>query len=168
MKEIIGMKYRRLTINELEELQQEFVLFLAGNSITGDDWVRMKENDPKKSDEFIDIFSDLIFEKILKKVEHLEFKTAKDMKLFHCLEDKIVMMGLFVEGHSNLDFSKPADPVEMLEQLKNSSAQLKLYQAEKQFSKQREMELFEMMENGCLISKGELFHTLQQLKGEED
>ena len=58
-------------------------------------------------------------------------------------------------------------PKLMIEQLKKSSAQLKLYQAEKQFSKQREMELFEMMENGCLISKGELFYTLQQLRGEQ-
>lgn len=162
------MKYRRLTIDELEELQQDFVRFLASNSITGDDWAKMKVSNSDKSNEFIDIFSDLIFERTLKKVEHLEFKTTKDLKLFHCLEDKIVMMGLFVEGNSSLDFTKPTDPAKMLEQLKNSSAQLKLYQAEKQFSKQREMELFEMMENGCMISKGELFHTLQQLRGEED
>ena len=162
------MKYRRLTIDELEELEPEFIRFLASNSIAGDDWVKMKKENPRKSNEFIDIFSDLIFERILKKLEHLEFKTVNDMKLFHCLEDKIVMMGLFIEGHTTIDFTKPASPEKMLKQLKNSSAQLKLYQAEKQFSKQREMELFEMMENGCLISKGELFHTLQQLRGEEE
>jgi len=90
------------------------------------------------------------------------------MKLFHCLEDKIVMMGLFVEGSSDLDFTKPSDSAKMLAQLKKSSSNLKLYQAEKQLSKQREMELFEMMENGCLISKGELFYTLQKLRDEEE
>ncbi len=161
------MKYRRLTIEELEELEQDFIRFLASNSIIGDDWVKMKEKSPNKSNDLIDVFSDLIFERTLRKIEHLEFKTPNDMKLFHCLEDKIVMMGLFIEGHSTLDFTKPTTPNKMLQQLKNSSAQLKLYQAEKQFSRQRELELFEMMENGCLISKGELFHTLQQLKGEE-
>ena len=161
------MKYRRLTINELEELEPDFIRFLASNSISGEDWVKMKAENPTKSNEFIDLFSDLIFERTLKTIEHLEFKTPNDIKLFHCMEDKIVMLGLFVEGHSNLDFTKPSDPKKMLDQLKNSSAQLKLYQAEKQFSKQREMELFEMMENGCLISKGELFYTLQQLRGEE-
>ncbi len=158
------MKYRRLTVEELEQLEQDFIRFLATNSITGEDWVKMKSNNPKKSNEFIDLFSDLIFDRTLKKVEHLEFKTPNDIKLFHCLENKIVMLGLFIEGNSDIDFTKPTNPQSMLDQLKKSSAQLKLYQAEKQFSKQREMELFEMMENGCLISKGELFRTLQQLK----
>ena len=162
------MKYRRLSMEELKELEPDFIRFLASNSIAGDDWVKMKENNPEKSNQLIDHFSDLIFERTLKKVEHLEFKTPNDIKLFHCMEDKIVMLGLFVEGHSNLDFTKPTDPKLMIEQLKQSSAQLKLYQAEKQFSKQREMELFEMMENGCLISKGDLFYTLQKLRGEQE
>ena len=162
------MKYRRLTIDELEELEQDFVKFLASNSITGIDWVEMKKNNPEKSNAWIDVFSDLIFERTLKKVEHLEFKTPNDIKLFHCMEDKIVMIGLFIEGHSTIDFTQPTPPDKMLEQLRNSSARLKLYQAEKQFSKQREMELFEMMENGCLISKGELFYTLEKLRGDDD
>jgi len=162
------MKYRRLSKEELEELEEDFIRFLASNSITGEDWAKMKAENSSKSNEFIDIFSDLIFERTLKKIEHLEFKTSKDMKLFHCLEDKIIMMGLFVEGSSNLDFTKPSDSAKMLDQLKKSSSNLKLYQAEKQFSKQREMELFEMMENGCLISKGELFYTLQKLRDEEE
>lgn len=161
------MKYRRLTSEELEQLEQDFIKFLASNSITGEDWVAMKKDKPDKSNELIDIFSDLIFERTLKKVEHLEFKTPNDIKLFHCMEDKIVMIGLFIEGQSNIDFTQPTAPEEMLEQLRNSNAQLKLYQAEKQFSGQREMELFEMMENGCLISKGELFFTLEQLRGDE-
>lgn len=161
------MKYRRLTSEELEELEQDFIRFLASNSITGEDWISMKKNSPDKSNELIDLFSDLIFERTLKKVEHLEFKTPNDIKLFHCMEDKIVMIGLFIEGHSGIDFTQPTAPDKMLEQLRNSNAQLKLYQAEKQFSGQREMELFEMMENGCLISKGELFYTLEQLRGDE-
>ena len=161
------LKYRRLTLEELESLEPDFIKFLAANSIAGEDWVKMKATNPEKANDLIDHFSDLIFERTLKKVEHLEFKTPNDIKLFHCMEDKIVMLGLFVEGNAGFDFTKPTDPSKMLEQLKRSSAQLKLYQAEKQFSKQREMELFEMMENGCLISKGELFYTLQKLRDQD-
>ena len=32
------------------------------------------------------------------------------------------------------------------------------------FLSKEKWSLFEMMENGCLISKGELFYTLQQLR----
>ena len=103
------MKYRRLSVEELEQLEPDFIRFLATNSIAGEDWVKMKANNPERSNELIDLFSDLIFERTLKKVEHLEFKTPNDIKLFHCMEDKIVMLGLFVEGHSNLDFTKPTD-----------------------------------------------------------
>ena len=54
----------------------------------------------------------------------------------------------------------------MLQQIQLSGAQLKLYTAEKPYSRGRDMEIFEMMENGALISKdGSLFKTLEGLKG---
>ena len=43
-------KYRRLTLEELEELQKEFVDFLVINGITAEDWVKLKDNEVDKSE----------------------------------------------------------------------------------------------------------------------
>ena len=160
------MKYRRLSNDELKELEPEFVKFLASNHVTADDWVKMKEDNPKKVEGLIEVFSDIVFDKILKKVDYLEFKTPNDLKIFHCQPEKIVMMGLFIEGKSDLDFTQTLQPNEMMEKFRTSGANLKLYSAEKAYKNGREAELFKMMENGCLIVKdGTLFNLLSSLRG---
>ena len=47
------MKYRRLSNAELQELEKDFVKFLATNHITATDWVKLKENNPIKVEKLI-------------------------------------------------------------------------------------------------------------------
>ena len=37
------MKYRRLTNEELAELEKEFVRFLVSNTVTSEDWEKINE-----------------------------------------------------------------------------------------------------------------------------
>ena len=159
------MKYKRLTNEELTELESEFTRFLATYQINAQEWQKLKETEPKKVEELIELFSDLVYEKTLKNIEYLEFKTPNDIKTFHCLEDKIVMMGLMVEGDVPIDFTKQFSPTEMTELIQKSNAQVNLYSAEKEYKGSREDELFRMLNWGCLISKdGHLYKTLEGLK----
>ena len=57
------MKYKRLASQELEALEKEFINYLATEQITADEWVKMKETTPEKSEELIDVFSDMVYEK---------------------------------------------------------------------------------------------------------
>ena len=66
------MKYTRLTKEQLEELNQEFINFLATQSITAEEWKEIKEQKPEVAEEELDIFSDLVWEGVLSKVEYLE------------------------------------------------------------------------------------------------
>lgn len=158
------MKYRRLSSDELKELEPQFIRFLASNSITADDWVTLKTANIEKANGLIDIFSDIVFEQTLEKIEYLEYKTPKDIKLFHCLEDKILMMGMMVDEQTTIDFTQNKTPQEMMDILHKAEADLKIYSAEKPYKPNRKAELFKMMENGCLIANGMLFKTLEDLK----
>ncbi|MCB0580114.1 MAG: hypothetical protein KDD10_12500 [Phaeodactylibacter sp.] len=160
------MKYRRLRQDEMESLEKEFVRFLASNQVTADEWEKLKAEEPEKTEKLIGIFSDIVFEKVIGDVQYLEFKTPKDVKTFHLQEDRIVMNGLLVEGNTSFDFTQQQSPQQMLQQIQLAGARLKLYTAEKAYSRSRDMEIFEMMENGALISRdGSLFRTLEGLKG---
>ncbi|MCG8332157.1 MAG: DUF6495 family protein [Chitinophagales bacterium] len=159
------MKYRKLRQEELEGLENDFITFLASNTVTASDWEKIKEDDPQKAESLIEVFSDIVFDKVLSDAKYLEYKTPNDIKTFHFLEDKIVMNGLFVEGNSSFDFTKDQQPEEMLKAVQMSGSKLKLYTAEKKYSRSPEMEAFEMLENGALISKdGHLFKLLEGLK----
>ena len=56
------MKYTRLTKQQLEELHQEFINFLATQSITATEWEMIKLNRPHVAEEELDVFSDLVWE----------------------------------------------------------------------------------------------------------
>lgn len=161
------MKYRRLRPDELEGLEKEFVQFLAANTVTANDWEQLKAKKPGRAEELIGLFSDIVFDKVLSKATYLEYKTPNDIKTFCFEENRIVMNGLFVEGATGgLDFTQSQQPVEMLHELRQQGARLKLYTAEKAYRTSKELEAFQMMENGALISKdGALFKLLERMKG---
>jgi len=162
-KEVI-MKYRLLDKEELVEMEEEFIRFLATRSIPGPDWEKMKTTQPERVNGLLEEFSDLVFEKILAGVAFLEMKLRDDVKVFRCEKDKIALIGMSVEGAKDIDFTANQSPGDMMAQFKNSGAQLKLYQAEKPYKGNREKELFAMLEAGCVISNGELFSTLEGLR----
>jgi hypothetical protein len=159
------MKYRRLTNDELAELETEFIRFLVSNTVTGDDWEKIKKENQERAEGLIEIFSDIVFEKTISKVEYLEMKTPKDLKIFRCTKEEIELMGLKVEGESDLDFTQDISPEEMMVKLQSSDANLQLYSANKKYKDDdRLKEIFQMMQWGSLISEGKLFHLLRTLK----
>lgn len=159
------MKYRRLSNEELEQLEENFVRFLAAQSITGMDWTTMKTANPERTEELIGQFSDVVIEKTLHNIEYLEYKEKQDMKMFHCLPDKIVMYGLIAEGVTDLDFTSQDQPAVMMDKMKKSGANLKVYTAEKVYKDGKRLEeIFRMLEGGSKISPdGAMFKLLKGL-----
>lgn len=88
------MKYARLTKEQFEELHQEFINFLATQSITGDEWSDIKANKPEVAEQELDVFSDLIWEGVLSQVEFLEHISPQQMHLFYCTEDHMRLIAL--------------------------------------------------------------------------
>lgn len=159
------MKFRRLTNDELAELESEFVNFLSSNTITGDDWVKIKQDTPERAEGLIEIFSDIVFEKTIDKLEYLELKSPQDLKVFHCKKEEIELMGLKIEGQSSIDFTKETAPKVMMQMLQLSGAKLQMYSAKKQYkNNDRAAEVFEMMQWGSLISDGKMYQILKDLK----
>lgn len=151
------MKYRSLTSEELSSLEKEFIDFLVINGVTPDQWSKIKSTDPKKTAQVIDQFSDAIFEQVLRKTNFIEFRSPKDIKVFQCLEDKIVLVGISIPQDNPEDLRKPEDILK-LSQAPPTNA--KVYTTEKTYSETRERELFKMLQNGCMITDDKLFKTL--------
>ena len=159
------MKYRRLTVAELKEVQPQFVAFLVTQGIPADMWEELKQADPGNADRLIDLFSEMVFDQTLETVEYLEYKEPHDVKCFRCGAEKIDLLGLFIEGHTDVDLRNAEDPKAMLQRVRSAGAKVKLYSLEKTIQGDRKAELFRMLENGCTISRdGALYKALQQLR----
>ena len=76
------MKYTRLSKEQFEELHQEFINFLATQSITAEEWQDIKVNKPKVAEQELDVFSDLVWEGVLPHAKYLENISPQHMYLF--------------------------------------------------------------------------------------
>jgi hypothetical protein len=153
------IKYRRLASTELNELEKEFVEYLVVNGISAGEWVRLKKDNLKKADRIIDLFSDVVFEGVFRKAKFLEHISADRMLTFQALSNKIIMVGI-EDSTSRLDFTKKEI---LLELQKSIPRGIKIFKQEKDYQKQREVELFDMVQNGAQISDGSLFKQLSLL-----
>ena len=77
------MKYQRLSKEQFDELHQEFAKFLASQSIDAKEWKKYIEVSSPIVDQELDIFSDLVWEDVLKKVRYVERVSKTQMFLFH-------------------------------------------------------------------------------------
>jgi hypothetical protein len=154
------MKYKRLGVNELKELEKEFITFLSSAQITGLDWEKMKKNEQEKAEELIDVFSDLVYEKVMSKIFFLEFRDKKELNIFHFEDDKIVLNGIRMKEDSSINLM--SDDL-FSEWNSNKSNEISIIKTEKVYIKERGIEIFEMLEKGCYITDDKLFKAIANL-----
>lgn len=146
--------YRILTEQELKELQPEFIQYLASNGIDAEKWKSILESDATERDIHLELFSDIVLQKSLEKITFIEHRTPTDIKLFHFEEEEASLIAL------------KSDTID-LEKIKTlNSDQLKeidLFKASKKYTVSRELELFELLNKGCIISEGVLYYQLKKL-----
>jgi len=146
------MKYRCLYDEELKELEEDFKHFLITNAIYDDDWVKLNKENPNKAQELVEMFSDVVFDKVLKGLQFLEHITPDSINAFFCSEKEIVLIGITSKDQS-VDFTK-----DTLERFKNN---LDIFKTIKPYYKEREREVFDLIESGCSIISEERFKKLE-------
>lgn len=154
------MKYTRLSKEQFESLSEEFARFLASQSITAEEWEKLKTENPKMVEDELDIFSDLIWEGTLNKVDYLENWSEQQVFLFKFNENEIHLIAVKIsvpgvnlltnEGIQWLEKNIGKDTVE-------------IFEAEKKYTLDTKLEKFNFIKEGAVISKGEFYSSLNQL-----
>jgi len=144
------MKYRCLHKEELEEVQDEFIRFLAANSITKNDWDNLKSHEPEKVDKMIEVFSDIFWDKVLENLCWAQIREAKSFKVFQ-ITDKWEMVHLKISNDSPYDLTQ-SDHISAIGggAIDISALGLEVFTGEKPLIKDKKTELFEMLEGGGL------------------
>ena len=153
------MKYIRLTKEQLDEMHQEFINFLAAQSITAEEWEDIKKNKPEVAEQELDVFSDLIWEGVLSKVEYLEHFSAQHMFLFKVGSLKISMISVAVENKS-IDITTPQGYKWLQENFMKE--EVNLYSSSKLLSDDRNNDIFVLIRQGASITQGDLFKWFEK------
>lgn len=153
------MKYTRLTKEQFEELHQEFINFLASQSITAKEWEEIKTQKPEVAEEELDVFSDLIWEGVLEKVTHLEHFSPQQIFLFHITQVEIHLIGIRVENEA-VDLTSRAGYQWLQKNLMDDA--VNLYTSTKALTDDRNKDIFALIQQGASITKGQLFNYFQK------
>lgn len=157
-----GMKYTRLTKQQLEELHTEFINFLATQSITADEWQEIKQNKPEVAEDELDVFSDLVWEGVLQKVSYLENVSKQHMHLFFMAEKEMKLVSIKVlnpdiDLTTSLGFNwfKKNWQSDFVEYLTASKA----------YSEDKNLDIFGLIQEGAVITKGDLYQWFDKIIG---
>ena len=155
------LKFRALTPNELLELETEFKQFLILNELYDAEWRDLADKDPQKAQEFIDIFANIILEKVY----------SKQLGLLQIGKDFITVFD-FQEAVWNLYHFQTTDekllancnPENFIDLLHNSLQQFNLHKGSKKSSEHKAEQVYSLICKGALpLHKASLQDFLKKI-----
>jgi len=154
------MKYSRLTKEQFEEMHQEFINFLASQSITAEEWEQIKKDKPEVAEDELDVFSDLVWEGVLEKVTYLEHFSKHQMYLFNITLAEIKLVAVKVENEA-IDITTRQGYQWLQSNLLDDA--VNLYTSTKALSEDRNKDIFALIKQGAVITKGDLFEYFNNM-----
>ncbi len=159
------MKYQRLSKEQLEELHVEFINFLATQSITAEEWNEIKIDKPQVAEDEIDIFSDLVWEKALQNAKYLEHFSKNQIHLFELTDDQMFLIAIKVNNDA-IDITTKEGYHWLQNNLLND--EVVFYNASKEYTEDKSLDKFKLIQKGANITKGELYHYFARLTKNEE
>ena len=134
------MHYPCLTLAQLEALESDFVAFLIVNGVEGETWKTLNETNPSKAQELANLFSQVVWEKVLKETRHVK-RVSETERVFGFLGEE---QGILLIGQQN-----PNGGV--------------FHKANKHWVNNRESEVFALLQQGFERATEQEFNEVSQL-----
>ena len=151
------MKYQRLTKEQFEELNSEFVNFLATQAVDKAEWDKIKLQKPEVAEQELDVFSDLIWEGVLTRTEYLENFSKNHIFLFQCFDTYLKSIVL-ISQVKEVDFLTKDGLKWLIDNMFTDNIEMKV--GKKQFEEERNTSIFELIQQGSFLSDGQLFKQI--------
>lgn len=153
------MKYRMLSADELDVFAEDLKHFLIVNGVHAEEWEEINKNDRKKAIQLVALFSDNVLQIVYEKMKFIEHRSEKSCMVFHLKEEEVELISLNVkEGKSDL-----STPESIHDALINRTNDIAIFKTSKKYSKLREVEIHEMLEQGCVNSSEAFWSSLNEL-----
>jgi len=153
------MKYRQLTKEQFISLHEEFARFLASQSIDVKEWNQIKKEKPTVAEDEMNVFSDVVWDNVLSKTSYVEHFSETTANLFKCDEKEVHRIAIKINWDINLLKQEGFEWL-MQNPMDNS---VDVFKGSKAYQSERNLEIFDLIEKGSSISKGEIFEYFNSL-----
>jgi hypothetical protein len=153
------MKYRMLTEEEMQIFDEDFKHFAIANGVSAEEWQEMNDSNPDKALKLVEIFSDTVLQKVYEKIKFIEHRSPQACMVFHLKPEEIELISINSTGEK-ADLSTPES---IHESLVSNPDQLSIFKTSKKYSKSREEEIHQMLEQGCVNSSEAFWILLEKV-----
>ena len=149
------MKYARLSLHDLKDLEKEFVEFLVVNGIEADEWENLKKEETEKVEKIIGQFSDVIWEGVLRKTEFVEHRSKNKLTICRVKNEELITLHI-QSNDSNLDLTKHDDISTIIFTVKKDEVRVQ----KEAIKKESTAQLFELLQAGFYLAKDAKYEEL--------
>lgn len=151
------MKYARLSLADLKDLEKEFIEFLVVNGIEAKDWERIKEEEIEKAEAIIGQFSDVIWEGVLRKIDMVEKRTSNSLTISRIRLNEMETLYFEVDDE-NIDLMKEESIDKVLSEFE--SFKPKYNKVDLSYNLTESEYLFGLIRTGFYITKKPEYHSV--------
>lgn len=153
------MKYERLTKEQFEELHEEFATFLASQSIDAKKWIEIKGEQPSLAEEQLDLFSDIVWDRVLENVSYLENIAPNYLFLFEIGEETMhTIIIQILDAH--IDVTTKDGFMWLKDNMLSDSVLIR--RGSKQFGENKLQDIFALIRQGAQVSQGILYKAIAE------
>ncbi len=154
------MKYIRLSKDQFEELANEFSTFLAAQGIDASQWIDIKTHHKDKVDQWLDLFSDMVWEESLKKVNYIEHWSESQLFLFEFHFEEVHL--IVIKTLNNKHKLTTTSGINWL--LKNIlSDEVEFFESKKIVNEEQNHSKFKIIQQGGIITEGNWYRNFKNI-----
>lgn len=138
----------------------EFSRFLAAQSINAQEWEQIKQEKPEVAEQELDVFSDLVWEGVIKAAKFLEHRSKGQLFLFELAEDQIHLIAVRVTN-PEIDLTAEEGMNWLGENLGSEAVQL--YTSSNSYGADKGAAIFDLIQKGAVLTSGEVYRQLREI-----
>ncbi len=154
------MRFRVLTDEELSHFEEDLKGFLIINGVHHEEWLAMNQNAPEKALALVELFSDIVLEKVYTKIHYLEHRSKDSLLVFYVQDQSMEMVSFFKKQEGLVDFSATES---IHQSFLNAADQIGFKKQILAFDGPRIDEVFKLIEKGCIPSTASFWQSINQI-----
>ncbi|MGB0932707.1 MAG: DUF6495 family protein [Lishizhenia sp.] len=154
------MKFRLLNKEERLAVDEDFKHFLIANGVSNEEWIALNAKNDVKATNLVGVFSDTVFQKVMEKIKVVELRAKSSLMVFHFAKEEIQLIG--INAHTAATYVDLSSTESIHLALTKYASDLSFFKQSKAYIKERELEVFEMVEKGCVPSHIDFWNVLNK------
>lgn len=150
-----------MTYQEFSVVEDDFSNFLYDQGFNRYEWNILQDQDSEQALSLLGDYSDRIFDRLVKDVQYLEFRSDKQLRAIECHTDHMVSIGIQVPDKSTLNLT---DISSLIELNKRDTEPYRCFKEIYHYNTDRDHEIFDLIEAGCYVVDSSVFEQLNLLR----